>query len=176
MNRKNIELVTSGLLLALGILLPIIFHSFGILGKIFLPMHIPVLIGGFFLSPYLAFVVGIFTPLLSGVLTGMPPIYPMAIIMAFELGTYGIVISLAVGKLKLSIIPSLILSMILGRIVAGVTVFILANLFGLKMDPYIFVKGAIVTGIPGIIVQLILIPVLIYSLNTYKRKMGYGKL
>lgn len=170
MNEKNRELVTGGLLLALGIIVPIIFHSAGILGQVFLPMHIPVLIGGFLLSPHLALTLGIITPLLSGLLTGMPPIYPMAIIMAFELGTYGIIASLSVRKFKISTIPSLIISMLSGRIAAGLTVFFLVSLFKLKMNPVIFVKGAIVTGIPGIIIQLIIVPVLIYSLNHYYKK------
>ncbi|EOD00287.1 ECF transporter S component [Caldisalinibacter kiritimatiensis] len=168
-SKKTRELITGGLLLALGILLPMIFHSFGILGKVFLPMHIPVLVGGFFLSPYLALIVGIITPLLSGLLTGMPPMYPMAVIMAFELGTYGIIASLAVRKFRLSIVLSLILSMISGRVVAGIVVFILANLFGVQMAPFVFVKGSVVTGLPGIAIQLVLIPALIYSLNTFTK-------
>ncbi len=169
-NIKSRELVIGGLFIALGILVPIIFHSFGILGQVFLPMHVPVLIGGFFLSPYLALIVGIVTPLISSVLTGMPAIYPMAVIMMFELGTYGLVVSLAVRKIKLSVIPSLILAMLAGRVSAGIAVFILANLFGLKMNSVIFIKGVVLTGLPGIAIQLLFIPALIYSLNAYTKK------
>lgn len=169
-NIKSRELVIGGLFIALGILVPIIFHSFGILGQVFLPMHVPVLIGGFFLSPYLALIVGIVTPLISSVLTGMPAIYPMAVIMMFELGTYGLVVSLAVRKIKLSVIPSLILAMLAGRVSAGIAVFILANLFGLKMNSVIFIKGAVLTGLPGIAIQLLFIPALMYSLNAYAKK------
>lgn len=61
------------------------FHLIGMTGPITLPMHIPVLIGGLLLSP-LALLLGIVTPVVSSLLTGMPVIYPMAIIMAFELG------------------------------------------------------------------------------------------
>jgi hypothetical protein len=162
---KTKELVLSGLLLAIGIFLPMIFHSMGIMGQVFLPMHIPVLIGGFLLSPYLAFIVGVLTPILSASFTGMPVIFPMGIIMAFELATYGIVASLAIRRFK--VIPSLIISLIAGRIVAGLTVFFLVQFIGLKMDPIIFVKGAIITGLPGIVIQLILIPMLISKLKRF---------
>lgn len=172
MNKKftTKEIVLSGLLLASGIILPMAFHMFGMTGPIALPMHIPVLIGGFLLSPHLALLLGIVTPVVSGLLTGMPVMFPMAIIMAVELGIYGLTASLLTRKLKLTAIPSLIISMIAGRIAAGLTVAVLVQLFGVKMDPVMYVKGAIVTGLPGIIIQLIFIPSLIYAINKYLKK------
>ena len=164
---KTKELVLSGLLLATGIILPMIFHMFGMTGPIALPMHIPVLIGGFILSPQLALALGIITPIISGLLTGMPVMFPMAIIMAFELGIYGMTASLATRKLKLSPIPSLIIAMITGRIAAGLTVALLVQLFAIKMNALMFVKGAIITGAPGIIIQLIFIPSLVYAIRLY---------
>lgn len=169
MNRKvtTKELVLSGLLLASGIIIPMVFHVFGMTGPIALPMHIPVLIGGFLLPPQLALALGIITPITSGLLTGMPVMFPMGIIMAFELGTYGLTASLARQKFNLPIIPSLIISMIAGRIAAGLTVAGLVELFGVKMNPVMFVKGAVVTGLPGIIIQLLFIPALIYAIRGY---------
>lgn len=169
MNNKTKELVIGGLLLATGILLPMIFHMFGMTGPIALPMHIPVLIGGFLLSPALALSLGIITPVISGLLTGMPVMFPMSIIMAFELGTYGLVASLATRKLRLSPLPALIISMIFGRIAAAISVALLVQLFGVKMNPIIYIKGAIITGIPGIIIQIIIIPSLIYAINAYMK-------
>ncbi len=130
MNNKSLtkELVLGGLLLAMGILLPMLFHLFG-MGQVFLPMHIPILIGGFLLSPGLAFILGVITPITSAFTTGMPPIFPMSIIMAFELGVYGLVIALATRKLKLSTIPALLVSMVAGRVVAGLTVAVLVEFF-----------------------------------------------
>jgi hypothetical protein len=167
---KNIttkELVLSGLLLATGLLLPMIFHMFGMTGPIALPMHIPVLIGGFLLPTQLALALGIITPLVSGLLTGMPVMFPMSIIMAFELGLYGLAASLLTRKFKLTTIPSLIISMVIGRIASGLTVAVLVQLFGVKMNPIMFVKGAIVTGLPGIIIQLVFIPSLVYAIKTH---------
>lgn len=170
MNNKTKELVIGGLLLATGILLPMVFHMFGMTGPIALPMHIPVLIGGFLLSPVLALSLGIITPIISGLLTGMPVMFPMSIIMACELGTYGLVASLATRKLKLSPLPTLIIAMIFGRISAALSVAVLVQLFGIKMNPMVFIKGAIITGIPGIIIQLVVIPSLIYAINAFLKK------
>ncbi len=93
--------------------------------------------------------------------------FPMAVIMVFELGIYGLVASLLYRRLEFSIIISLIVSMIVGRIMAGIVVFFLIILFTVQMDPIIFVKAGIMTGLPGIIIQLILIPTLMYGINRY---------
>lgn len=169
MNNKTRELVIGGLLLATGILLPMVFHMFGMTGPIVLPMHIPVLIGGFLLSPILALFLGIITPIISGLLTGMPVMFPMSIIMACELGIYGLVASLATRKLKLSPLIALIISMIFGRIAAALAVTVLVQLFGIKMNPIVYIKGAIITGIPGILIQIVIIPSLIYAINAYMK-------
>jgi len=163
------QLIISGLLISVGILLPILFHSVNLLGKIFLPMHIPVLIGGFFLSPLFAMIVGMVTPVISAVMTGMPVLFPMALIMFFELGTYGYVIAY-LRKRGVSVIPSLLIGMVIGRIVAGLVVFVLSSFFGVKMNAFLFVKGAILTGIPGIAVQLIIIPLIVASLQRVLRE------
>lgn len=171
MNKKfsTRDLVLTGLLLALGLVFPMIFHLFGGTGPVFLPMHIPVLIGGFVLPSYLALLLGMITPLVSGTLTGMPVLFPMGVIMIFELGTYGLAASIATRKLKLSSIPSLIIAMIAGRIVAGIVVFVLASNFGVQLKALTFVKGGIITGLPGIVIQLIFIPSLMYALNKINR-------
>ena len=172
MNKKfaTKEIVLGGLLLASGIILPMAFRMFGMTGPIALPMHIPVFIGGFLLSPYLALLLGIITPFISGLLMGMPVLFPMVIIMAFELDTYGFTASLLTTRLKLTAIPSLIISMIACRIAAGLTVAVLVQLFSIKMNPFIYVKGAIITGLPRIIIQLIFIPSLIFAINKYLKK------
>ncbi len=159
------ELVLSGVLLGVGLLLPMVFHMFSMTGPIFLPMHIPVLIGGILLPPSLALALGIITPVVSSILTGMPVAFPMAIIMAFELGTYGLTASIATRKLKLNPLLSLIIAMIDGRIAAGLVVAVLVQLFGVQMNPIMFVKGAIITGLPGLLIQIVFIPTLIYGLK-----------
>ncbi|CAK7084867.1 ECF transporter S component [Tissierella sp. P1] len=161
------RLIIAGLLLAIGVIIPTIFHTTGIPGNIFLPMHVPVLIGGFLLPPYLALLLGMLTPILNSLITGMPPLFPMAVIMIFELGIYGLVASILYRKLELPSVVALIISMIAGRIMAGLVVFILAAFFAIEMDPMIFVIGGVTTGIPGIIIQLVLVPSLVYSIVRY---------
>lgn len=161
------RLVIAGLLLAIGIILPMIFHATGIEGTIFLPMHIPVLIGGFLLPPYLALLLGMLTPLLNSLIGGMSPLFPMAVIMILELGIYGLIASTMYRRLELPSIISLIISMIAGRVMAGLVVFILAAFFGIQMDPMVFIIDGVTVGLPGIIIQLILIPSIIQGIVKY---------
>jgi len=163
MNTRKLTL--SGLLLAIGLVLPIAFHAFGGAGKIFLPMHLSVLVAGFLLPPVNAVAVGMLTPFLSSLLTGMPVTFPMMPIMVIELGTYALVISLLNKKRIKSIYVKLIGAMLAGRIMAGLTVFLMVNLVGLKMKPLLFVQGSIVTGLPGIIIQLIMVPLVVKLLD-----------
>ena len=88
---KTKKIILSGIFIAFGIILPMFFHTFNMAGSIFLPMHIPVLIGGFLLGPLYGGLVGLLTPILSGFMTGMPPLVPVMPIMAFELCAYGVI-------------------------------------------------------------------------------------
>ena len=168
---KTPELVRAALFVALGIVLPMGFHMLHMGGPVFLPMHIPVLIAGFFLSPVLALIVGILTPLLSSLLTGMPPLFPMAVIMIPELAAYGFVVSFLSAK-KLGNSPifsqilALLFAMLAGRMVAGLVVFALSlTVTGFPMSALPFVIGAVTTGLPGILIQLIFIPALLLLLS-----------
>ncbi len=165
MNQQNRHFIIAGVLIAIGIVLPIGFHTIGMGGPMFLPMHIPVLIGGAILSPVYALLVGLVTPILSCLLTGMPVAYPILPVMAIELAMYGLCTSVLIRQFKANIWLTLILGMILGRIGAGLTVCILTLTMGLKMNPILYVKGAVITGLPGIVIQLVLIPALIRTLN-----------
>lgn len=161
------RLVIAGLFLAIGVLIPSIFHTVGIAGTVFLPMHIPVLLGGFLLPPHLALILGMVTPLLNSMVTGMPQLFPIGLIMIFELGFYGFIASILYRKLRMPSILSLIFSMFVGRIVAGLIVFILATFFQVQMDPILYIIGGASTGLPGIIIQLVLVPTLIHSIVKY---------
>jgi len=166
LERNTNKIVFSGFMLALGILLPY-FTSHGLFmipGKILLPMHIPVLLCGFLCGPLYGALCGLMLPYLNSVLTGMPAMYPNAIVMGFELMTYGFVCGLthkAFGyskKLKY-IYPSLAVALICGRVVyggvAGILLFSNSNLQGIS------VVASVVDGIPGIAIQLVLVPQII---------------
>lgn len=172
MTKKTNYMVLSGIFIALGILLPVVFHSIPNGGSIFLPMHLPVMVVAFFVPWPWALAVGAVTPLLSSLLTGMPPIapFPMAIIMAFELATYGVCISLLK---KLWVRPErwyspllvLIPTMLLGRLVGAACLWVSVRFFGVKGPaPWIFVTGSLAKGLPGLIAQVILVPMLYHML------------
>ncbi|PLX18308.1 MAG: ECF transporter S component [Candidatus Muiribacterium halophilum] len=159
---KTRQLSLSAIFIAIGVLFPIVFH-FVIAGSgpIFLPMHIPVLISGFFLSPIFAFIVGILTPILSSLLTQMPPLMPILPIMMTELSLAAIVISFLVKIKKGKVISQLLVAMIIARIGSGITIYIMMNMIKIRLDPIIYLKGSLITGLPGILIQLILIPIII---------------
>ncbi|MCK5129746.1 MAG: ECF transporter S component [Clostridiales bacterium] len=170
--RSTRHMIIAAVMTAVGIVLPIAFHSIPDAGKIFLPMHLPVMIAAMFLPWTWAAAVGLLTPILSTFLTGMPPLapFPMAIIMPFELATYAIIISLLRKKLVstdkwYSPLFAVIPAMIAGRIVAGGVLFALLKIYlPMKISPIIFVLGGITTGIPGIIIQIIIVPILYHVL------------
>jgi len=167
MNKTTNRIVLSGMLVAIGLLLPFITaHAFGIPGTILLPMHIPVFLIGLICGPQFGAMGGILIPILSSISTGMPPVFPMLPIMAGELLTYGLISGLLYNKFKLSIYPSLIIAMVCGRAVYG-TIFaalLTANNGTLRA---LSVTGALIQGIPGIIIQLALIPVIVTAVNRY---------
>ncbi len=150
--------IYAALFLAMGILIPQIFHMMGgpTMGGIFLPMHLSVLLGGMILGPFFGLILGFATPVLSFFLTGMPPL-PRLPFMTVELIVYGLVAGIFIYK-KYSSYLSLIVAQIIGRCVNALSLFILTSLFVMQVPAPITVWTAFVTGIPGVILQLLLIP------------------
>jgi len=170
--KKNLyQIAVAGLFIAFGLVLPMMFHTIG-LGSTFLPMHIPVLLAGFMLDAPIALAVGALTPFLSSMFTGMPPAFPIMPYMIFELATYGFLISYLYRKLNLNVYLSLVGSMICGRIVAGIAVWVLTTLFAAQLPgPVAFIMASVTTGLPGIAIQLIFIPVVVMMLEKYGAKI-----
>lgn len=120
-NKSIRAVVLSCLFIAIGLILLMVFHVFGA-GSTFLPMHIPVLLAGFVISIPFTIAVGVLTPVLGSVLTGMPPIFSILPYMVFELAVYEAVASLLYRPIKLDVYISLVESMIAGRLVSAVIV------------------------------------------------------
>lgn len=162
------KLTLSALFIALGIVLPFFTGQIQQIGNMLLPMHLPVILCGFVCGGPYGLIIGILIPLLRSLLFGMPPLMPTAVAMAVELATYGMVTGLLYSKLKnrrFGIYFTLIPAMIAGRITWGIASYILYSLLGNAFSWQLFAAGAFINAIPGIIVQLILIPILIYALN-----------
>ncbi len=162
------RLTYSALCLALALVLPFLTGQIPQVGSALCPMHIPVLLCGFLCGWPWGLAVGFIAPLLRSVLFGMPPMIPGAVAMAFELATYGAVAGFLYRKLPKTIpgiYASLLAAMICGRVVWGIARLILAGVQGNGFTFAMFLSGAITTAIPGIIVQLILIPVIVKAME-----------
>ena len=165
------KLVLSGLFLAIGLLLPFLIGQIPSLGRRLLPMHIPVLLCGFVCGWPYGLIVGFILPVFRSVLFSMPNMFPDAIAMAFELAAYGCITGLLhklLPKKKAFIFVSLILSMICGRIVWGCVSLILYGFGGTAFTWELFLAGAFINAIPGIVIQIIIIPVIVVALSKAK--------
>ena len=161
-------LTHTGLYLALGVVLPLGFHAFGVGGRVFLPMHFPVLLAGFLVGPASGLMVGLLAPILSHLLTGMPPSYAV-LLMSLELSIYGLIAGLAFVRLRLNIYVALLSAMVIGRIMFGVGLLPLALFMELPYDMTYFLSSVIIAGLPGIVVQLAIIPILVAGIKRRRR-------
>ena len=174
-HEKLLKMILSALFLAIAYVLPFFTGQIPEIGAMLLPMHIPVLLCGFICGAPWGLVVGFAAPLLRSFVLGMPPLFPTAVCMAFELATYGFIAGLMhkiLSRKKMYIYCSLIVSMIIGRIVWGVAMVICMGVTGGAFTFAAFMAGAITNAIPGIIVQVILIPVLVMVLDKQKKISG----
>ncbi len=162
---KTKNLVMAALLLAVGQVLPFITGQIPQIGAMLCPMHYPVLLCGFICGWQYGALIGFICPLLRSVLFGMPPMYPNALAMAFELCTYGLVSGLIFSRMKerglVQIYITLIIAMLCGRIVWGLAEVVLLGAAGNAFTMQAFMAGAFLNAVPGIIGQLILIPLIV---------------
>ena len=164
---KKISL--SAMFFALGLILPFFTGQIPQIGSMLLPMHIPVFLCGFICGWKYGGVIGFLLPLMRYALFGMPPIYPTGIAMSFELATYGIVSGWLFNKGKwqcvIALYKSMITAMIAGRIVWAVIEMVLLGIGEGGFTFTMFLSGAIIQALPGIILQLILIPAIMVALD-----------
>ena len=161
----------AAMFIALSFVLPFFTMQIEKIGDMLCPMHIPVILCGFICGAPWGLVVGIVSPLLRSLIMTMPVMFPTAIGMAFELGTYGLVAGLlynALPKKKQYIYVSLIGAMITGRIVWGIARIVMFGFDFTKFGWSAFWAGAVVNAIPGIIIQIVLIPVIVILIRNSK--------
>lgn len=162
------RLVLASVFLAVGLVLPFLTGQIPSLGQSLLPLHIPVLLGGFFLGAPLAGLVGLILPILRSLIFGMPPLFPTAVAMSFELATYGYLVgwfNAVFPRRHFFVYTTLILSMVGGRIIWGMVTFVLLGITGGNFNWQIFVNSVVWTSLPGIILHILLIPALVFSLQ-----------
>ncbi len=156
------------LFIATGIVVSVIFHSFGgQFGKIFLPLHFVVLLGGLILGPSAGAIIGATLPILSGLLFGMPPLMPpIAFFMMPELATYGF-LSGYFNKKGFNLYLNLILTMLSGRIVYSIAYYVIGVMIDIHLQPIHALLLSFALGTPGIIVQIITIPPVYIALKRH---------
>lgn len=164
-----LDLTLSAMFLAVGLLLPFLTGQIKQIGNMLLPMHIPVIMCGLICGWKYGLGVGFIIPLMRSLIWGMPPLYPTAVAMAFELATYGLVVgllySLSRWKCIISLYRSMLIAMLAGRIVWGIAMIFLLGLGENGFTWQMFIAGAFTNAIPGIILQLIFIPAMMLVLN-----------
>ena len=173
MNKRNnaLKLTLSALFLALAYVMPFLTGQIQTIGQMLCPMHIPVLLCGFICGWPWGLAVGFVAPLFRSLTLGMPIIFPNAVCMALELATYGAVAGIlhkVLPRKKPYIYCSLLIAMIVGRLVWGAAMFAIVGINGGSFTFSAFIAGAITNSIPGIIIQIALIPIIVMLLESPK--------
>lgn len=189
--RSTRKMILAALFLALGLVLPFLTGQIPAVGKMLLPMHIPVLLCGFVCGWQYGLLVGFIVPLFRSVLFGMPIMMPTAVGMAFELAMYGLICGLLyggsaycklscckrlsgnVGKM-INIYLTLVTAMLGGRIIWGIVSIALYGIRGNAFSWQLFMGGALLNAVPGIVLQLVMIPVIVVILEKTGLMDEYG--
>ena len=161
------KMMVTALLMACGVVLPMMLHSIPNAGRVLLPMHIPVLLCGLTCGGLYGLVCGLFTPLLSFIMTSMPAAGYLPAMMV-ELAVYGLVSGVLMDKVQSvkgtkKVLVCLVMAMLAGRIVYG-----LMNALVLRAGQYsmtMWISASFITAAPGIVIQLILIPLIMKLLR-----------
>lgn len=169
-NLKNMTL--AAMFLAIGMVLPMFTGQIPQIGSMLLPMHLPVflcaLVCGWKYGLPMAFVL----PLFRSAVFGMPPMYPTALAMAFELAVYAFVAGFLYEKSRWQCLKALyrclLTAMVAGRVVWGIVQVVLLGIGGNAFTFQAFIGGALLNAIPGIILQLILVPAIMVALDRTK--------
>ena len=164
MGKTTKKLTLSAMFLAIGMVLPFLTGQIPQVGNMMLPMHIPVLLCGLICGWQYGAVLGFILPLVRYLVFGMPVLFPTGIAMAFELMTYGLVIGLIYSFSRWKCIISLYRALI-GAMIAGRIVWATAQMILLGVSGGAFLAGAFFNAVPGIIIQLVLIPTVMVALG-----------
>ena len=168
---RLLKMIISALFLALAYVMPFLTGQIPEIGSMLCPMHLPVLLCGFICGWYWGLAVGFVAPLFRSLILGMPPLFPTAVCMAFELAAYGAAAGLmhkTLPRKKPFIYCSLLTAMIVGRIIWGIAMYVCVGINGGSFTFAAFVAGAITNAAPGIIVQLVLVPLLVMLIDNPK--------
>jgi len=152
----------------LAVFVPWVFHQFHLAGPTFLPMHIFVLIAGLLFGWRAGLLVGLFTPLISYFISGLPAlnILPQVVI---EVSAYGFIAGMLREKYHLRTIWSLLGAIVGGRLTLLLAISIIYLIggqsyspLGIEANPLASFWSTVKQGWPGLAIQLAFIPVIIW--------------
>jgi thiamine transporter ThiT len=172
-HNEILRMVLAALCLALAYVMPFLTGQIPEIGSMLCPMHIPVLLCGFICGWPWGLAVGLIAPLFRSFTIGMPPLYPTALCMSLELAVYGAVsgwLHRRLPRKKPYIYLSLLVAMLAGRLVWGGAMFVCLGIDGGQFTMAAFLAGAVVNAIPGIVAQIVLIPVLVMAADRWLAK------
>jgi len=159
-------MVISAVMAAFGITLPVAFHAVG-LGSKFLPMLLPLLLNGFLSTAPWAMLTGALVPLASGLITGMPPLYPpVAMVMSVEGASMAGTAALIYRGFRPRIWQGLALAVIVDRCASAALMWSIAGKFGLP--PAALSIAAFLQALPGVALQIIVVPPVVRALSARK--------
>ena len=165
------NMILAAFFLALAYVMPFLTGQIPEIGSKLCPLHIPVLLCGFVCGWPWGLAVGCVAPLLRSLTLGVPLLFPVAVCMAFELAAYGAITGLlykVFPRKKLYIYCSLLIAMLLGRLVWGALMFVCVGLNGGVFTFSAFLAGAFSNALPGIVIQIVLVPLLVMVLESPK--------
>lgn len=162
------SMILSALCLALAYVLPFLTGQIPAVGTMLCPMHVPVLLCGFLCGWQWGLAVGVSAPLLRSLTLGAPVFFPMAVSMALELATYGAAVGVMMRVLPRKVwrlYVSLLTAMLLGRAVWGLSMWAFVGAIGGRFGWSAFLSGAFFKAIPGIVLQIVLVPAIVYAVQ-----------
>lgn len=166
--QRTHTMVLAALFLAIGMVLPIFTGQIPQIGRMLLPMHLPVLLCGLICGWKYGGAVGFILPFLRHVIFHMPPM-PQGVAMAFELAAYGIIVGVLYNRSHwqcvIALYRSLLIAMVGGRLVWAAVRVVMTGVTSVPFTWEIFLADAFLSAIPGIILQLVFIPALMVALD-----------
>jgi len=160
------SMVISAAMAALAIVLPMVFHATG-LGSHFLPMLLPLLLNAFLSSAGWAIFTAAVVPWISALATGMPPVYPpVALVMSLEAMIMAAVVTTLHRLDRKLVWPALIAGIAADRIVSFALTLLLFSRFGLPAKAVAI--GVFVRALPGVALQLAVIPLALKGIGERK--------
>ncbi len=172
--RRTYKVVLAAFFLSLGLVLPFVTGQIPQIGKMLLPMHLPVFFCAFLCGWQYGAAVGLILPVFRSAVFGMPLMFPDAVAMSAELATYGLVAGLIYGRLKQrkvwTVYAAMLPAMLLGRVIWGAARVLLLGVTQSSFTWQMFLAGGFVNAVPGIVLQLLLVPGMMTMLHLIQAK------